>query len=927
MSTKANPLQELMHRHFGYDVPAGLDSFLKEYDCIKETESNTTDTPRWLDHLQRCQQIAKIGSWEGLLGNDVYDIIPVYWSDEFFRILGYKPGELPADINIYLQAVHPEDVKLVQYAYSAAAASKCGTFNVEHRIVTSDGTIKIVWHRGRISFNNGKPVKIVGTTQDITNIKQKDEELKRSAQRLTVIFEHMSEVFFTVKMPENVTTYISKGCTKVYGYTPEEFMADPGLWFKVIIEEDKAAVLKNAEVLAKGEMLEHRYRIRHKNGSLRWIHSKIHPTLHNGSLVYLDGFAVDVTEQTETANTLRASEYRFRSLIQNNTDAIKILNKHCEIIFASDSLFKVMGYRPSEVIGKRSYDHVYKEDREKIKTFFAQCLSAPGKSLNIRYRRVKKDGEVIWCEGTAVNLLHVPEVAGVILNFRDVTKRVYAEKALRASELRFRSLIQHNSDGIVVIDPDSVVQFASESFLNMVGCTEKDLLNQCSYQFIHQHDIERLKLHHQRIVENPGKTFRIVYRRLQNDGTYLWLEGTGTNMLHVPEINGIILNIRNITEKIEADQAIQNSERKLSALIAHSSDAITITNPSLDLVFASDSWHRMTGYGRLDDFRDFDEVHPEDRSAMREFLQDLFRHPGKTGTISFRLRRKDGEYIWLERVAVNMMNDPAIKGIISNFRDITQHRLHTEALTATNIHLKKANMELDKFVYRVSHDLRAPLLSILGLIQLAEQEEMSNILAEYVKLMKSSVEKLDLFIQEILDYSRNARTDIKHECFNLRQCVEDLVDQLRFVKLGCDTIRFENMIPHDMMIISDKIRVSVIVNNLVSNAIRYADTAIANPYVVIKAEIINDCLQVSIEDNGIGIPEVHQSKIFDMFYRASERSQGSGMGLYIVKETVEKLHGKISFSSAPGKGTAFTFCLPCTASLATCKQPKLNTNA
>jgi signal transduction histidine kinase len=256
------------------------------------------------------------------------------------------------------------------------------------------------------------------------------------------------------------------------------------------------------------------------------------------------------------------------------------------------------------------------------------------------------------------------------------------------------------------------------------------------------------------------------------------------------------------------------------------------------------------------------------------------------------------------------MNDPVINGIVSNFRDVTERKLHLETLLRTNDELRKTNMELDKFVYRVSHDLRAPLLSILGLIELSESEGPNTNVADYLLMMKESVQKLDGFIKDILNYSRNARSEIMQDTINLKADVAEIISQLRFINASTENIAFENSIDDKLNLICDRQRLKVIFTNLVSNAIRYRDTSIANPFIKINATEMIDKLIIHIEDNGIGISEAYQDKVFDMFFRASSRSAGTGLGLYIVKETVEKLEGSVKVVSAVGKGSTFSVTLP-----------------
>jgi len=227
-----------------------------------------------------------------------------------------------------------------------------------------------------------------------------------------------------------------------------------------------------------------------------------------------------------------------------------------------------------------------------------------------------------------------------------------------------------------------------------------------------------------------------------------------------------------------------------------------------------------------------------------------------------------------------------------------------------NQELKTANYELDRFVYSTSHDLRAPLNSMLGLIEIAKDDTNEDITREHLIMLKRSAKKMDGFICDILDYSRNARMEVAMEEINFKELITDITENLKFIGDNNRAIEFITEISGETSIYSDKNRLITILGNLISNAIRYQNAQIANPYVRIQIQISPAETRIVIEDNGIGMSEEVHSKIFDMFYRVSHESVGSGLGLYIVKEAVNKLSGEIKVQSEIGKGTTFLIKIP-----------------
>lgn len=231
-----------------------------------------------------------------------------------------------------------------------------------------------------------------------------------------------------------------------------------------------------------------------------------------------------------------------------------------------------------------------------------------------------------------------------------------------------------------------------------------------------------------------------------------------------------------------------------------------------------------------------------------------------------------------------------------------------QKLQKTNEELTKRNTELDNFVYSVSHDLRAPIASILGLINLAKQDKGENTKLTYLEMMEKSAKQQDHFIKEILDQSRNSRLEVKSEPVLFQPLIEEAFEQLDYSNLNGN--KFEKIISvdQDEPFYCDKWRLKVILNNIISNSIRYKNGK--DPVIRVNANVNKHLLNLSIEDNGKGISKEHISNLGKMFYRATDEGAGSGLGLYIVKETVHKLKGSLAIESEEGHGTTVKFKIP-----------------
>jgi signal transduction histidine kinase len=282
-------------------------------------------------------------------------------------------------------------------------------------------------------------------------------------------------------------------------------------------------------------------------------------------------------------------------------------------------------------------------------------------------------------------------------------------------------------------------------------------------------------------------------------------------------------------------------------------------------------------------------------------------HPNYRDSFEYRLVRNDGRIF---NIVSYLRFKDSKKGIIYGIsQDITDRKKVVEKLKKQNSELKKVNSELDRFVYRVSHDLRSPLTSVLGLIQVIKQETELGKIMHLLDLQEKSINKLDNFIKDIIDLSKNSRIEVSREEVNFQEMIENIFEEQSFNK-NADKIEKCIEVQQNIPFISDARRISVIFNNLISNAIRYANPQQEQPFVKVMVEIKPDCAKISVKDNGLGITEEHHCKIFEMFYRASDTISGSGLGLYIVKETLEKLNGTVRVKSVSRKGTEFCLTIP-----------------
>lgn len=245
--------------------------------------------------------------------------------------------------------------------------------------------------------------------------------------------------------------------------------------------------------------------------------------------------------------------------------------------------------------------------------------------------------------------------------------------------------------------------------------------------------------------------------------------------------------------------------------------------------------------------------------------------------------------------------------ILNQKLEINEQRLsrYNKVLVAKNDILKRANEELDHFVYSVSHDLRAPVASLQGLINLAKVSNEKENLPKYLSLKEKTVKDLDSYITNVLDYSLNTRENLDVEGIY----VEDIINVILLKNDPENQVLKKVSIRQNTPIYTDKRRIQIILNNIIGNAIKFTKH-IEHAEVSIDVKQRNQLLTIIISDNGVGIPSDIQEKVFQMFFRGNENYSGSGLGLYISKQAIEKIKGEVLLKSQEGKGSIFTLTIP-----------------
>ncbi len=360
----------------------------------------------------------------------------------------------------------------------------------------------------------------------------------------------------------------------------------------------------------------------------------------------------------------------------------------------------------------------------------------------------------------------------------------------------------------------------------------------------------------------------------------------------------------------KTEDLVLKNEKRFRALIEKSPVMKTLTTIEGNVIYGSPSIMNELGYNPQEfiNLPISEFIHPEDVPDFVDKRIEILSEERKTVQFELRCRHKNGEWIWCGGTLTNMLHESGVNAVVANFMNISDRKKAELKLENQNKELIKINRELDRFVYSVSHDLRSPLTSVQGLATFIESESHEENTLKHVKMICDSINRMDDFIKNIVSYSRNNRTGLDIEPFDIKKVIGQVLENMRKNERARD-IRFDISINQHQPFFSDRLSFITIVENVISNAVKFHKSDCDQKLISIYGTIEEGVLKLKISDNGTGIPEIYHEKIFDMFFRISGKVEGSGIGLYIVREIIEKLKGNIRVESEEHVGTSIFITL------------------
>ncbi|MEG4248904.1 PAS domain S-box protein [Microcoleus sp. Pol10D4] len=654
--------------------------------------TRTGGTPNLIEEVWRLYDRALAATSNGIAIADATqpDRPIVYCNGAFERITGYNRSEIIGQNCRFLQGPDTDGAAVDQIRVALKEQHDCKVVLKNYR---KDGTA--FWNELSISpvrDSSGLVTHFIGVQSDITDRKQAEEALKQAEAKYRSIFENATEGIFQTA-PDGRYLSANQALARMYGYdSPSELIAKCSAKNLYADRTRRASFM--AEISKNGSLKEFESCVRRKDGSTTWISENVREVRdENGELLYYEGTVAEIVARKKAEAALRNQEYWLKTAINAVPDAINLTDSEGRWLIANDCALQLLGWETADYQGKTT----------------AELAAAADPRVREILLTWQETDETTWQAGTLTssrqivslptggsNLFEVRKVPlfnpdgsrkGLAVAGRDITQEVAADAALRDSEQRFRAIFERAAIGMVVATLEGVAIATNPAFQAMLGSSEAQLrgvgLDDCA----HPEDAQTSRELRQQLAAGLREAYQIEKRYLRQDGSIRWGRLSASvidSSQGTPQF--ILQMVEDITDRKEAESALFQNEAKWRSLILNSSDIITILDASGRIVYESPSVERVLGYepDELAGQIALDLIHPDDLASVISDAEKLIANPGDPIALEGRFRRADGSWCFLEGVGINLLADPAVKGIVINSRDMTARRQAEYRLSKIN---------------------------------------------------------------------------------------------------------------------------------------------------------------------------------------------------------------------------------------------------
>ena len=717
------------------------------------------------------------------------------------------------------------------------------------------------------------------------------------------IIDALADVVFVHHPVTGKIEFINETCFQLYGYTAKE-LASKGL--KLIVADEKFDFKKQLQLIekaAKGEVLTFEWKTKKASGDKFWVEVTLKKAEFDNDIKVV-ATVRDITPRKEAIKAFEERELLLVSINKNISEGLYRSFSKGGLIYANAALANMFGYDTVEEILSVNSSDLYANPEDRIG--LSPTVLDDGYRTDVETLYKRKDGSTFW--GMNSCLLSKDHQGNGVFDgaVRDITKERDSNRRIEESQRILHSINQNISEGIYRSYSKGGLIYANDAFAKMFGYDSvEDILSIKSLD-LYAEPKDRKGL--TPTVLEVGFRSDIDTHFKRKDGSTFW--GVNSFVLTKDHQGNDVFDgaVRDVTEEREIQLKIEESQRILTSINHNISEGVYRSYSKGGLIYANDAFAKMFGYDSVEEILRVKSLDLYAKATGRKGLTDKVIEHGSRSNLATCFKRKDGSTFWGLNSAILTKDHEGNEIFDGAVRDITNEKKAAEELKALNDELLERNFELDQLVYKTSHDLRSPLRSVLGLTNLMKVENPAQI--EYFDRIEERILKMDEFIKSMLNYSRANRLDLKNEDVHFPDIIAACVTDLEYLDGFKEFNIIESYDGNFSEIKVDKLRLSIVFSNIISNAFKYRKTNSDESYLKISISYKNDLLLIQFEDNGIGIDKKYLERVFEMFFRATEKSEGSGLGMYIVKQAIEKLNGKVSVTSALNIGTKIRVEIP-----------------
>lgn len=759
---------------------------------------------------------------------------------------------------------------------------------------------------------------------------EQQEEMQRSREQYRILAENSTDII-TLHDPGHRVVYITPSARSILGHMPDYFYRTD--YFDLIHPDDREELYEamHEAIDARRERDDYIYRFRHANGYYIWLESRVSRSFdEQGNFLQSVVGSTDITRQKNAMEALRESEQRYRLLAENSGDIVTLYNTAMQCEYASPSVQDILGMTVSEFLTVKAFSRIHPDDREGLRQFVSDAFGKSERRYVYRYRYRHKEGHYVWLESLIrpryneqYQLEHLVSVA------RDVTKIVAQQEKIRESEERFRKLSEDlkEAQGIARIGNWSL-ELQNGTFTwsattySIYGVAETEQPFDIGEELVHPDDQENYVANRTKIMESGSCDCVIrIYRR---DGVLRYLNFKARYHEAEDAPGKIVGTVQDVTEQKLAELDIKEKESFIRSIVDNVPNMIYMRDGDGVYYMANRATTKLYECepeeligANIKDLHGF----TEEVSFILERDQEVLT---ENKTVEYELSYHDGEGLEHTLAVIKLPFEVGNgnKYILGIATDITRQKAYEAELIRASKEVEEASRSKENFFSVMSHEIRTPLNSILGLSNLLYENDPRKDQKEVMEVMRDSARHLARLINDILDFNKNRAQKILIDevIFETSSFLDQnvLPFSLQCKKKGLEfKLQVAPEVPR--WIRSDPARIKQIMDNILSNAIRFTEQGHVALYVDVTAADQGNArplLQLHFEDTGIGIPDGSLETIFDPFEQLgsnrSKRYGGTGLGLPIVRDTVQHLGGEIRVESEGGKGSHFYVDLPVT---------------